>query len=171
MQMVKKGLIIFLSVIVALVVFAPKKSLYYLLESELQKNGVVLSDENISENPIGVTISNAKVYVENTYIGDIQEISLLTLLFYNDVTLTNFIPTQSIKRMLPISVDSAKINYAIWDPLKVSIFIQGSMGIAQGEIDITEQKIILRFNKDANIAPIRGYLKKDQNGWYYEQNL
>jgi hypothetical protein len=169
--MVKKTLIIILAFFIGLLVFAPKKSLYYLLEGELKNNAIVLSDENISTNPFGLKISNAKVYVENTYIGDIKEISLLTLLFYNDISIIEFEPTESIKKMLPISIKKADILYAIWNPLEVKISLDGSMGKADGKLDLAEQKIIIRFEKGANIAPIREYLKKDQNGWYYEQNL
>ena len=169
--MVKKSLVIILATIIGLLVFAPKRSLYYLIEQELQKNGVVLSDEEISQNPFGLTISKAKVYVENTYIGDIKEISLLTLLLYNSLSLEGFEPTESIKRMLPISIKKANALYAIWNPLAVDISLEGSMGKAKGELDLAQQKIIIRFEKGAKIAPIREYLKKDKNGWYYEQSL
>ena len=171
MQMVKKTIIIILSAIIALLVFAPKKNLYYFLEGELKKSGIVLSDETITESPIGLNISNAKVYVENTYIGDIKDISILTLLAYNRVTVTGFNPTESIKKMLPISVDKAEMEYVVSNPMEVSILIEGSMGKATGKVDLAQQKVIIRFEDARKVAPIRSYLKKDKDGWYYEQNL
>ncbi len=116
--MVKKILLSSIIAILATVMFAPKKSLYYLLESELQKNGIVLSNENLSTNPFGLSIQNSSFYIENTHVGNIESISITMLLLYNAVTISNFNPTESVKKMVPISISEIDVKYAIWNPLE-----------------------------------------------------
>jgi len=171
MQMVKKVILIFLAVFIASLVFAPKKDLYFLLEKELQKNGVVLSDEKIDSNLFGLDITDTKVYVENTYIGDIKNISLLTLLIYSDIDILEFNPVDSIKRVFPLAIKRAKVNYAIWNPFEVKISIDSSVGKINGFIDLNKRRVLLRFLDKNRVHSIRTYLKRDKNGWYYEQSF
>jgi hypothetical protein len=171
MQMVKKSLLIILTGLIAILIFAPKKSLYFLAEKELQKNGIVLSDETIKSNPVGLTISNAKVYVENTYVGDIKEVSILTLFIYSNIDILDFKPVKAIEKMFPLSIQKANINYAIWNPLEVKITVNSSMGEIKGKIDLSKRRLILRFLDRSKIRPIRSYLRRDKSGWYYEQSF
>ena len=169
--MVKNIIFVVLASFVGLMLFAPKKSLYYLLEKELEKSNIVISDEKISQNPVGLKIEDGKLYVDNTYIGNLESLSLLTTVAYNNIRVQEFKPNESIKKMMPISVTDANITYALWNPMEVTISIVGDVGRVKGGLNILEKKIHLRFLDSKRVAPIRQYLNKDESGWYYEQTL
>ncbi len=171
MQMVKKIALIVFSSLIALLIFAPKENLYFLLEKELQKNKIVLSQEELKPKPLGLEISNAKVYIENTYIGNIKTISILTLLVYSDIDILEFKPIKSIEKIFPLIVHRATINYTLWNPTQIKINVKSSMGKIDGRVDLIKKRVIFRFKEIKNITPIRSYLKRDKNGWYYEQNF
>ena len=171
MQMVKKTLLTTLVALVAILMFAPKVNLYFLLEQELQKNGIVLSNEKVESKLFGLDISNAKVYVENTHIGDVKDISILTLLLYNSIDIFEFTPVKSIQKMFPLSIKEAHINYAVWNPLEVKISADSSVGKIEGRVDLQNRKVMLRFLDKNRIGPIRNYLRRDKSGWYYEQSF
>jgi hypothetical protein len=171
--MVKKIFFSTILVLVATVIFAPKKSLYYFLESKLESSGIILSNEILDPNPLGLTVKEGNLYMEGTHIADIESISIVTLLLYNGMTVSNLNPTDDIKKIVPMSISEIDFKYVVWNPLKISIKISGDVGDVDGEVDLIEKRLTLRFKNGIRNAPslLRRKLRKDENGWYYEKAL
>ncbi|HHB94453.1 MAG TPA: hypothetical protein ENK88_04840, partial [Campylobacterales bacterium] len=86
MQMVKKIIGGFFLLLIFLVIFAPKQQIYYLLEKELAKNDIVISNEKFSDNLLGLSISDADIYVKGIKMAHIKSVDLDIFLLYNKLT-------------------------------------------------------------------------------------
>lgn len=167
MQMVKKTLLIFLVVWLGVVWFTPHRELYYKVETELEKQGVRINEATIEESIFGLEIHGAEIYFKDARIATVEEIDIRTLLFYQSLTLVG-LETDSL---IGINVDKASVVHSLLSPLSVTLDGNGSMGVVTGAVDLSEQKVRLDFIEAKDISKIRSQLKKDAQGWYYENSF
>jgi hypothetical protein len=120
---------------------------------------------------VGLKLENGKLYFEGIYIGDIKLISLISLIAWNRLSIKDFIPSEDLRKTMPLSISDANITYAVWNPLEISIDVEGDIGRVKGKLNFLDKKVRLKFLDKNRIAPIRRYLNKDKDGWYYEQTL
>ena len=171
MHMVKKVLLIFAALWVSLILFAPKQELYYLLEHQLQKEGIILSQERIQETALGLEIENAIVSVQGIEVGEVKRIRFWTLLLYSQVDLVGFESSPGIRKMADINLERAKLRHAVWHPLTLSLEAEGNFGVVDGEIDLSRRTLRLRWQKVGEISLFRPYLKKEKGAWVYERRF
>ena len=171
MQMVKRVLLILLIAWGAVILLAPKKELYYLLERQLQKQGIILAQEKLTETPLGLKVEEAKLYLEGVEFGKIDRISLWTLLVYTQVDVKSFQPASRVRKLLNLELSRARIRYALWHPSRMKVEAEGSFGKTEGMIDLRKRTILLRWTKTGNLQGLKSYLKKDSKGWYYERKF
>jgi len=168
MQMVKKLLLGFLIVWIALFVFMPKEELYFSLERVLVKQGVEINEAAIEENLFGLTLKDAVVYVKGIRIATVQEISFSTLLFYTKVEATGLAVDEGLKTMMPERAESIIVTHSILHPMRLSISAEGSFGKAEGTLSITQRTLHVDFTETKDIEAILPQLKQGEKGWYYE---
>ncbi len=171
MQMVKK---IFIAVFIAwfaLLVFMPKQEIYYKLEKELAKKEIKINEKSIEEGLFSLTLKQASVYVKGIKIATIEELTLFTLLFYTKVELDSFLLDDTLKAMAPQQTDKAILSHSVLSPLEASVSAEGSFGVIEGSVDLTERKLHIDFNETKEIETIKSQLKKDEKGWYYETSF
>ncbi|TET87533.1 MAG: hypothetical protein E3J96_05235 [Sulfurovum sp.] len=171
MQMVKKIFITLFIAWFALLVFMPKQELYYKLEEELAKNEIKINKKSIDEGLFSLTLKQASVYVKGIKVATIEELTLFTLLFYTKVELDSFLLDDTLKAMAPQQTDKAILSHSVLSPLEASVSAEGSFGVIEGSVDLTERKLHIDFNETKEIETIKSQLKKDEKGWYYETSF
>ena len=171
MQMVKRfigGL--FLSIIL-LWLLSPKQELYYLLEKELKKEGVIISNETFKDRWFGFVIENADVYVKGAKMAQVSQLEFNLFFLYNTLTVKEIETNDAIHNVAPKRIEETLIKYSILDPLKVSIDTKGSFGVATGAVELIDRKVKVLFPVVKDIKVLRKFLKKDKvEGWKYETN-
>ena len=170
MQMVKNAFIVLLSLWFALVIFMPKKELYYALEHKLDDYGIVLNEKEINENIFSLKIKDIDVYTEGIKMAHLDSIDFFTIIFYNTLDVSNVFIDSSLKSFVPLKIEKLDIVYNIINPLKVNIKTNGEFGKAVGYIDYN-RTIYLDFIEIKNIKSFKKNLKKNSNGWYYESKF
>ncbi len=169
--MVKKILLIIAVVIFSLMIFAPKRELYYLLEEQLLKYDVVISNEDIDEGLFLLHIKHPDIYVKGIELAKIEKIDIIPLLLYSRVVAKGITTDRSLKKLMPVKVTTLKIVYQILNPKRVSISVVGDFGKADGYLYIDEGRVRLYISEPADIAKLKRLLRKDDKGWYYETTL
>ena len=171
MRLVKYALGFILLLIVALVFFAPKKELYFLLEKQIAKEGVVISGEQISQNPVGLKLQNPHIYYRGINSAKAKQITATVLLLFNRVEVRELQVDDSLYSMFPVAVQVARLDYLLWQPLKIKVLLKGNFGTAAGYYDILKRDLKIRLIKAEDISAIKRHLKKDDRGWFYELKL
>jgi len=169
MQMVKKIVGGFFLLLIFLVIFAPKQQIYYLLEKELAKNDIVISNEKFSDNLFGLSIKDADIYVKGIKMAHVKSLDLNIFFLYNKLSIDSIHTDKGIQNIAPKSIDNITAVFSIIKPYKVAIDGVGSFGEVKGGVYLNMNKIFLRLSKTKDISIFRKFLKKDKEGLYYEK--
>lgn len=169
MQMVIRLFIYGLTALLALVLFAPKKELYFLLEKELQSRHVVLADESLKESPFGLTLQDLRIRVDGAEVAELDRITLRTFLLYNRLTLQGLRPAPGMERLLPITVEKGMATYTLLHPTRLQLDLQGSFGKAKGYLQLLPLRHLhLEIVQEGNLDTLRPYLKRENGRWLYD---
>ena len=169
MQMVKKIIGGFFLLLIFLVIFAPKQQIYYLLEQELAKNDIVISNEKFTNKPFGLTITDADIYVKGIKMAQVKSVDLNIFFLYNRLTIDSVDIDKGIQNIVPKSINTISATFSIIKPYKINIEGVGSFGEVKGGVYLNMNKLFLRLPKTKDISTIKKFLKKDTEGLYYEK--
>jgi len=171
MQMVKKSFILFILIWMAILIFMPKKAFYYKLEEALAKHEILFNEAHIDEGLFSLNLKQVTVYFKGMNIATIEEVKLVTFLFYSAIELKSIDIEDSLKTMVPQKTKKALAVHSILSPLDVFVEAQGSFGEMVGSIDLNKRKVYLDFNESKNIEMLKPQLKKSEKGWVYETSF
>jgi len=171
MQMVKNIFIALCIIWFALLVFMPKRELYYQLEKELAKQEIVISGEKIEEGWFSLTLKEPSIYLKGIKIATIEEIDIFTLLFYTKVELKMLLLDKSLKAIAPQQTEYIVLSHSLLSPLQAWIDAQGEFGTIKGQADLSKRRVTIDFIEVKEIGMIKSQLKKDEKGWHYERSF
>lgn len=171
MQMVKNIFLVLIILWLSLIVFTPKRSIYYTLEKELALKGVKINEANIVDGFFSLKIEGLEVYFKGINIAHIKEVNLFTLLAFSSLDIQSIKLNESFKAMLPEEIKTLHISHRIDKPFVIPIDINGSFAKIQGEANIKKRKVRLNFVSTYDIEILKRFLKKDKEGWYYETSF
>ena len=138
-----KILFLFSFFIASLILFLPKKNLYYLAERELSKLRTVISDERIEEGAFSLQIKNADIYAQGIHAAKVEDIKLQIYFLTNTLEVRRVRLDEMTKNLLPTEIQTLLIRYALWDPLHITFTAKGKFGLAQGEYALTTRTLTL----------------------------
>jgi len=170
MLMVKKILLSLILLPFLILLFAPKKELYYLLEQRLKPQGIVIADEAVHETPIGLTLEHPVLYVKGVRVATARELSLWSLLLYGRGVADHVRFDPAFERYAPASVARGTLTFSILHPIRISIALNDPAFEAAGEVNLKERTLSLRLSRLPGNSPLKPYLKHGKGGWVYETN-
>ena len=123
------------------IIFLPKESFYYLLEKELQKQQVIISNEDKNEKLFSFDIKNADVYYQGINIGVIEKTDFTTYLFYTKINFDNVSFLDSLSSFAPTPIDNISIEHSILNINKIKIDAKGVFGELTGDLNIFAREL------------------------------
>jgi hypothetical protein len=160
--------------VLALIYFAPKESIYYLLENELKNYSVIISDETLTDKGVSLTIQNAALYVKSIESAKIQNCDVTFLLLYNSINARDIMLSESVKSLVPLKIESLAFTQSIFDPLHVNIHAVGDFGEAKGNVNLLERSVHIELiasdlmQKEYKNA-LREFKKSEDGGLFYDK--
>jgi len=140
--------------IVALMVFVPKKSLYYLVERELQKEHIVIDNEVLEEKLFGLEIEHGEIYVSGVQVAKIMSTSLKPYLVYNAMELEGVRISGVAKSFLPTRIEHATLSYVVWHPTRMKIVADGEFGHLTGVVELKKRVFLM------HLSPTKSFVEK-----------
>ena len=168
MQMVSRLIVAIVVAWIGIVGFAPKKELYYKMEQELAKKGIVIGDENLSTSFTGITLTHPKIYYQGVPIISISKIRFWTVLVYSRLDMDNIEPMNIVKEKYPFSIVNMRATYSLLTPLEIKIHGEGDFGKVKGWVNLKQHLLHLDIVEEKNLKTLQPLLKKGEKGWYYE---
>jgi len=162
--------------ILALIYFMPKESVYYYLEKELQKQKIILSDEEIIDNGFSLQLNNTKLSYDSIESANVESINIKIFLVYNSLSVSNVRLLDVASSFVPLHVDTINIKYTIFNPLNIVAESNGEFGQASAEVNILDRNISMVLKPSPMMlkkyrATLRN-LKKNKAGEYkYEKTF
>ena len=162
--------------ILALIYFMPKESVYYYLEKELQKQKVILSDEEIIDSGFSLQLNNTKLSYASIESANVENINIKMFLVYNSLSVSNVKLLDVASSFVPLQIDAISIKYTILNPLNIVAESNGEFGQANAKVNILDRNISIVLKPSQLMlkkyrATLRN-LKKNKAGEYkYEKTF
>ena len=160
----------------ALVYLFPKNSAYFLLEKELQKNEIIVSNELIKDKGFVFYVYDATIYFNSIKVLKFTSLKSDIFLYYNKIYIKDIELSSLIASFLPTKIDDVKLLYTIQKPLSLLLNAKGDFGTAKAVYNLQTKKFLLNLKP----SPLMKrkykrtllYFKKNNKGEYnYEQAL
>ena len=171
MQMVKKIIVTIFVIWFAVLLFMPKKEIYYTIEKALQREGIVINEKSISTGIFSLTLNDSEIYVKGIYVAKIKKINIFTMLFYTKADLEGLTIDDSLLSYVPKEIEMANAVYSIFNPQVLSLDINGSFGVAEGNMDFSKRKVRIDILDKKDISTFKSILKQNDKGVYYETSF
>ena len=171
MQMVKKTVLALLVILLSLMIFAPKRELYYLFEGRLMQQDIIINNEEIRDGLFTLTLRHPELYAKGIKIAEIKEITLFSLLFYTSVTAKEIKTDASLHRWVPGEIEQISADYQLFNPKNITLNILGSFGRAEGYVSLDQALLHIDLVEEQSIEALKTLLKKGEKGWYYEASF
>ena len=160
----KKFFIFLIGLIIGLIVFMPKKNLYFTLQHFLQKEKIYINSE-INSNIISLNLKNGTIFYKGIDAVKFKNIFIYPFLFFNNIKATN------IKIDFGnLNINNLDVTYSIINPLKVYIKGDSNFGKIDGSIDLVNRKIKV-YILNLNNSTLKAILKKDKKGYFYYESF
>ena len=170
--MVKNIFIALLVFWLALLLFMPKEELYFALEKNLETQGIRINEKSIETGIFSLNLIDSDIYVKGIKVAHVEKVNIFTLIFTTNINIKALTIDASLKAFAPEKIDQANITHTIFSPMKANILASGSFGNMEGVADLKDHTLRLDFsNTTKEIDLIRGNLKKDEKGLYYETSF
>jgi len=60
----------------AIIIFLPKQNLYFMMEKELKKYDVIISNEKFSSSILGFSLENASLYIKGVNVATLNKVNI-----------------------------------------------------------------------------------------------
>lgn len=166
--MVKKVLFYIVAIFIVTIVSMPKLELYYTFAHYLQNHSINIKNEKYQEGFFGLSLKDAIIEYRNNNIGNIDEINIYNFLFVSKITCNNMQIKSSYNKKEIIHINQMNAMWSIFSPKKVYISMDSNLGELNGDFDISLKILKIYFENEKDINNLKEFLKKDNEGWYYE---
>jgi len=171
MQVVKNILISLFALYFALLLFMPKKSLYYGIEKELLKYDIKLNEVQIEESFMALKIKEVSGYVKGIHLFSIDEIVFSTGLFFTDIELHGLEIDASLSKLVPPTVERISLHHSILSALFLDLDAKGVFGEVTARVNMLERTVHVDVNDTSKLEMLKPWLKKGEKGWFYEKSF
>jgi len=176
MVRVGKFLVYLLFFITMVLYFLPKENLYFLLEQELAKKEIFISNEEIKEKAFGLELQNATISYEGIEAAQLKSLDINLFLLYNSLDLQEIELSSLIANYWPQKIQECHLSYSILSPLQIEGVAQGVFGTIEAHYMIKEATLtVILHPSKIMLKKYRStlrYFKKLKNGEYsYEKSL
>ncbi len=128
------------------IIFLPKESLYNLLEKQLEKNQIIVSNEIINEKLFSISLLDGNIFYQGINLAKIDDITFRTYLFQTKIDVENINFLDSLSSFAPSPINKVTLEHSILDFDKINIKSSGTFGELNGYIDIFKKEIRIELN-------------------------
>jgi hypothetical protein len=124
-----------------MVLFLPKENLYFLIEHRMDEYKIILNNETLNDFGGVLTVSKPHVLYGGEEVGEIDEITILPFILYNEIDVKGLHFAKSLQNFIPSEIEKANVRATLFYPLKVWINIKGDFGEIDGSYNIYSKTI------------------------------
>jgi len=158
----KKFILFLVGLIIGFIIFIPKTNLFFSGQKYLSNYNIFINFKHLNSSLFTLNLDKVKIYYHGIDGINIDSIKFLPLLFINKITLqdVNILNNKA----------NINLNYNIFTPFKINIDGLSNFGIIKGDINLkTKHLKVYILNLKNN--KLKSFLKKDKQGYFYEQSF
>ncbi|MDQ7066922.1 MAG: hypothetical protein Q9M40_02350 [Sulfurimonas sp.] len=85
-----------------MILFSPKESLYFLMEENAKKFGVIISNETLNENMFSLDVENLELSMKGIQSATAKRANISLLLLFNSVELHDIELSSLVDAFIPL---------------------------------------------------------------------
>lgn len=151
MKKISKFLIYIFVFVIFFIIFLPKESFYNLLEKELEKNQIVVSNEIKEDKAFSFFVSNADIFYQGINGAKIDELTFKTYFVYTNISLKNINILDSLSSFAPTPIDEIVFEHSIFSFNKVKISAKGTFGELNADLNLFTRDIKIELNASSKM--------------------
>ncbi|GHV01569.1 hypothetical protein AGMMS49521_2060 [Campylobacterota bacterium] len=159
-------------VLILVIVFLPKKELYYLAESYLLPLKININEETASDRGLVFSLQNGQIIYDRMNITRFDEIALTTTLFYNALEIKPFVLSSEVGAFLPRRIERLKATHHIFMPHIVNFSGEGEFGSFKGKLNLIDRKMAITLDAPSEVqqkySQIVRMMNRTEEGLVYE---
>ena len=171
MKKILKLFLYFVAFIVFFIIFLPKESFYNLLEKELEKSQIVVSNETKNEKLFSFSVLNADIFYQKIIMAKVDDVTFKTYLFQTKVIFKNINFLDTLSSFAPTPINEVIFEHSILDFNKINIKSSGTFGEVNGNINILKREIRIELNASAlmknSYSKLLRYMKLENERYVY----
>ena len=125
-----------------LLLFFPKEGFYNLVEKELSKNKIFVSNEIRKEKLFGLKVDDMYIYFDGLDSANISSMDFTTFLFLTTLEIKDVRVSKSFEDILPSKVETLTLKHTVISFDTIDIKANGDFGEFSGQIRLLDKKII-----------------------------
>jgi len=129
--------------LLALIVFLPKESLYYLAENQIKQFDIIVSNESVKEQVLSLKIENLELSLKGIESATMESMDIELLLLYNVIEIKNISLSSVVDDYLPSRIERAKLFYTPFNPFILKATGEGEFGSFHASFNIVERNVTL----------------------------
>jgi len=119
----------------------PKISTYYLLEHEILKYKIMLSNEELHDNGFSLDIENFDIYYNEIESASVETLNVKIFALYNSIHVENLVLSSLASSFFPTKIENLHISYSIFNPLNIFAKADGEFGNAKANFYILDKNV------------------------------
>lgn len=161
--------------LLSFLIFLPKVELFNLLEKELEKKSIIVSEEIKDDRYISLKLTNPIIYFEKIKGASIDSVDIMSLLFYSKIEVDDVLVSKDFQNFLPQKISKTTITHSILDFKNIFLKSKGDFGVFDATVDIFNGKIKGILEPSAQMKTkyrnlLREFKFKDGK-YYYERSF
>jgi hypothetical protein len=172
MKRILKLFLYLFAFIVFFIIFLPKESFYNLLEKELEKNQIVVSNETKKEEIFSFSVLNADIFYQGINMAKVDDITFKTYLFQTKVDIKNINFLDTLSSFAPTPISEVILEHSVLDINRINIKSSGTFGELNGKINILKREVKIELNASTLMKNSYGnllrYMKFENERYIYE---
>ncbi len=159
-------------VLLLIVVFLPKKELYFLAERHLAPLGVSITGERVRDLGLGLRLSGGHLRYGDMAIADLNQTTLWLMLGYNRFEMAPFSLSSDLGSILPAEVEHLAITHTLLMPHRIFLEASGAFGQAKGEVNLLDRNLSITLEAPGEIQSryrqLFNQMQRSEEGFVYE---
>jgi hypothetical protein len=152
--------------------FLPKVSIYNLLEQELSKQDIIVSDEKRDEKLLSLNIKDAKVFYKGIEGANISNVDFLSFFVYSKIEVNDVKLLKSLSSFFPPDIKNIVLKHSVLDYKNVDIYSAGDFGLLEGKINLLDRTLILTLEASSSMkkkySRVLNQMKLKEGKYIYE---
>lgn len=171
----RKLLIAIIYIVITLfliVIFLPKKELWFLAERYLEQNKIILSHEKVSDYGVLAKLDGGVLYYDKMSAFELSSLKVGAFLAYNYLYLDQIELSSSLSTILPAKIEFLSAKHSIFFPHRIFIDGAGDFGTLSGTVDLVSRKAVMLVEAPNEIVSkyrqLFVQMKRTEQGYLYE---
>ena len=160
--------------VIMIALLVPKVNLYYQAEHLAEPYGVVLSNEEVSDEWLWLSLKDATLFYQRGESARIDNIDVMLFVLYNSIRVEKIRISSVFEQFVPLEIAHVTVRYSVLNPLEVTIEAIGDFGELSGRFLLTDQSFKVTIEPSILMKKRFGStlnnLQKDEAGGYYYES-